>query len=456
MVSITKVIKFSIFAQILSKLIGLLANIILIRLLPINIIGGFTLLGNSAQSLSSIARFGTDYNYHITAGKLPQNLRGGIQRQFLGWNASFSAVASILALPLLYPSLYPLGSSLWLIALIVFYLFIESYVDVLWEPVLASRDYNQVFRRHLQVALSKAILPLLLGFTYGWKGLVAGLFISTSLNAIAAVICLGQLPESKGKPLPLNIFFRAGLPFYIVPLVQQLVFWPAILYLGADRGLASVGLIKVAQLVVQVVGVLPTSLAPIIFVENAHGSDNAYSLLLKGLHSVALSGLAIFAIYILIDFTILPMIFGLNYSNAILPARAMLLAAVCNSASQIFQQQAFKGKLLKQLSILQVSVPLLVAPIGIIWWLPLNGVEGFGWLNLAVAFFTLLALIIWDPNKIMVRKEHALIAIILLLIAPLAVIPAHGVLALCLPAIALVLIIISSRGLLRFDYWRII
>jgi len=456
MVSIKKAVKFSIFVQIVSKGIGLFANIMLIRLLPINIIGGFTLLGNSAQSLSSIARFGTDYNYQITACKLPPNVRGGIQRQFLGWNASFSAVASILAVPFLYPSLYPLGSSPWLIAVIVIYLFIESYVDVLWEPVLASRDYNQVFGRHLQVAFSKAILPLIFGITYGWKGLVAGLFIATSLNALAAIISLRRLPESNGKPLPLKIFFRAGLPFYLVPLVQQLIFWPAILYLGADRGLASVGLLRVAQLVVQLVGVLPGSLAPIVFIENAHGSDNAHSQLLKGLHAVALSGLAIFALYILIDSTILPMIFGLEYSNAILPARAMLLAAVCNGASQIFQQQAFKGKLLQQLSILQVSVLVVVAPIGVTWWLPFGGVEGYGWLNLAVAFFTLLALIIWDPNKIMVRKEHILIAVILLLIAPLAVIPVDGLLAWCLPAIALALIIISSRGLLRFDNWRII
>jgi O-antigen/teichoic acid export membrane protein len=456
MVSIKKAVKFSVFVQIVSKGIGLFANIMLIRLLPINIIGGFTLLVSSAQSLSSIARFGTDYNYQITACKLNPDMRGGIQDQFLGWNAFFSAVASILAIPFLLPSLYPFGSSPWLIVVVLIYLFMESYVDVLWEPVLASRDYNQIFGRHLQVAFSKATLPLIFGITYGWKGLVAGLVIATSLNALAAIVSLRRLPYSNGKPLPLKIFFRAGLPFYLVPLIQQLIFWPAILYLGADRGLASIGLLRVAQLVVQVVGVLPASLVPIVFIENAHGSDNARSQLLKGLYAVALSGLAIFAIYILIDSSILPIIFGLEYSNAILPSRAMLLAAVCNGASQIFQQQAFKGKLLQQLSILQVCVLVVLAPIGITWWIPFGGVEGYAWLNLAVSFFTLLALIIWDPNKIMVRREHILIAIIFLLISPFAVIPVHGILAWCLPAVALALVIISSRGLLRFNNWRII
>jgi len=456
MVSIKKAVKFSVFVQIVSKGIGLFANIMLIRLLPINIIGGFTLLVSSAQSLSSIARFGTDYNYQITACKLNPDMRGGIQDQFLGWNAFFSAVASILAIPFLLPSLYPFGSSPWLIVVVLIYLFMESYVDVLWEPVLASRDYNQIFGRHLQVAFSKATLPLIFGITYGWKGLVAGLVIATSLNALAAIVSLRRLPYSNGKPLPLKIFFRAGLPFYLVPLIQQLIFWPAILYLGADRGLASIGLLRVAQLVVQVVGVLPASLVPIVFIENAHGSDNARSQLLKGLYAVALSGLAIFAIYILIDSSILPIIFGLEYSNAILPSRAMLLAAVCNGASQIFQQQAFKGKLLQQLSILQVCVLVVLAPIGITWWIPFGGVEGYAWLNLAVSFFTLLALIIWDPNKIMVRREHILIAIIFLLISPFAVIPVHGILAWCLPAVALALVIISSIGLLRFNNWRII
>ncbi len=123
MVSIKKAVKFSVFVQIVSKGIGLFANIMLIRLLPINIIGGFTLLVSSAQSLSSIARFGTDYNYQITACKLNPDMRGGIQDQFLGWNAFFSAVASILAIPFLLPYLYPFGSSPWLIVVVLIYLF---------------------------------------------------------------------------------------------------------------------------------------------------------------------------------------------------------------------------------------------------------------------------------------------------------------------------------------------
>ncbi len=449
--NIKKALIFSICVQILSKAIGLLANILLLRLLPVNVIGGFTMLGNSAQSISSIARLGTDYNYQVTSCALPASQRGGLQRQFLRWNACFSGVAALIALPLLYPSILPLGSSPLLLIMIYSYLLIESYVDVLWEPALANRDYSKVFGRHLQVAIFKAILPLLFGVFFGWKGLVAGLLIATSSNAIIAIISLRQLPYAEGKPLPLRSFLSEGIPFYLVPLTQQLIFWPALLYLGFDSGLESVGLLRVAQLVVQVVGILPTSIIPIVFIENAHGYDKNQLQLRKGLHAVALSGLAIFTIYSMLDATVLPIIFGLNYANAVLPARTMLLAAVCNGISQIFQQQAFRGNLLRQLSILQIAVLLIIAPIGIIWWLPNGGVEGYAWLTLAVSFFTLLSLVIWDPNHIMQRKENLLPAMALLMVSPLAIIQTSAPLAWSLTLIALVLILISSKSLLRFN-----
>ncbi|MFS6820291.1 hypothetical protein AAF134_15360 [Synechococcus lacustris Tous-12m] len=275
--------------------------------------------------------------------------------------------------------------------------------------------------------------------------------IATSSNAIIAIISLRQLPYAEGKPLPLRSFLSEGIPFYLVPLTQQLIFWPALLYLGFDSGLESVGLLRVAQLVVQVVGILPTSIIPIVFIENAHGYDKNQSQLRKGLHAVALSGLAIFTIYSMLDATVLPIIFGLNYANAVLPARTMLLAAVCNGISQIFQQQAFRGNLLRQLSILQIAVLLIIAPIGIIWWLPNGGVEGYAWLTLAVSFFTLLSLVIWDPNHIMQRKENLLPAMALLMVSPLAIIPTSAPLAWSLTLIALVLILISSKSLLRFN-----
>jgi hypothetical protein len=425
---------------------GFLGNVLLLRCLSAEVVGGFTLVAASAQSLSSVARFGTDYNYQVSACALPPAQRGGLQRQFLRWNAWFSAAAALLAWPLLRPALTPLGTTPWVIALIIGYLFVESYVDVLWEPVLANRDYGQVFRRHLQVAITKAVLPLALGVWFGWLGVLWGLLLSSALNAAAGMLSLWRLPAAGGASLPIWQFLKGGLPFYIVPLIQQLVFWPALLRLGDGHGLASVGLIKVAQLMVQFVGVVPTALAPILIIESAHGTLESQPRLLKALRGVVLLGVAVFVVYTLLDTTVLPALFGPTYKDAVLPARAMVLAAVCSGAIQVFQQQAFRGVLLLQLSILQIAVLLILAPIGIGWWLPRWGAEGYAWLSLAVAAITLLALILWDPQKLLRRWEHLLPGLALLLTLPLALVVPQGPLAWGLPMLLLGLVAWSMKG----------
>lgn len=419
--SLKKTARLSIFTQIASKGVGFVANVLFLRFLPPGIIGGFTLISSTAQSLSSIAHLGTDYNYQVRVCALPKSERGGIQRQFLSWNAFFSGLGALLAWPILQPSLKHLGESAWYISLTIGYLFIESYVDVLWEPILANRNYNQVFQRHLQVALFKVVLPFALGLWLGWIGILTGLVLSSAINAGAAILNLRKLPEAKGDPLPLNIFIMGGIQFYLVPFAHQLVFFPALLLIGEDHGLENLSLIKVAQLMVQLVGILPTALAPILFIESSHGSDEAKARLIKSLDAVMLIGLCTFAIYTLLDINLLPRIFGNNYSDAIIPARALLLAAVCNGINQVFQQQGFIGLQLTQICGIQISVLLSIAPVGYILWLPKWGTNGYAWLNLAVAITTTFALTFWDSKKILRREVNILPCLALLLILPLTI-----------------------------------
>ena len=446
--SFKKTASVSLFVHIASRALGLLGSILFLRLFSTEIVGGFTLVAASAQSLSSLARFGTDYTYQVTACALPPSQRGGLQRQFLVWNAGFSAVAALVAWPLMSQSLLPLGITSWIIFLVIAYLFVESYVDVPWELILANRNYGQVFIRHLQVAFSKAVLPLAFGLFFGWCGVLFGLLLSSLLNMAVALLGVSRFPPAGGEPLPVWRFLRGGLPFYIVPLVQQMVFWPALLRLGNSNGLVGVGLIKVAQLMVQFVGVVPTALAPILFVESAHGNSESELRLLNVLRGVLTIGVSIFTLYSLFDTNVLPYLFGSSYDAAVLPARAMLLAAVCSGISQVFQQQAFRGKLLVQLSILQIVVLLILAPIGISWWLPRWGAEGYAWLTLAVAVTTLLSFFAWDPQGLLRRRENLLPGIALLVNLPLAFTVPQGPLAFAFPIIVFGLLIRSNKNLL--------
>jgi O-antigen/teichoic acid export membrane protein len=415
---------FALTVHLASRIVGFIANVLLLRLFLPNWIGGFTLIVGTAQFLSSLARLGTDYTFQLNACKLPAEDRGGLQKQFLIWNFFFNAIAVLLAWPFLKDSLSTLAESPIAVCLIFAYLFVESYVDVLWEPVLSSRRYSTVFSRHFQVAITKGFLPLIAGLAFGWLGLILGLLLASCLNCIAAIFSLSRLPTATGMPLPLRRFLSEGLPFFAVPVAQQFVFWPAMLSLADGRGLASVGLIRVAQLMMQVVGVIPAAIAPILMIENAHGHANSIERLARSMRLMALIGTGIFAIYCLLDTTLVTVFFGKSYVAAVVPARAMVLAAVYTSVAQLFQQQAFQGKYLWQQCGLQLLFFCLCAPIGLIWLLPKYGVEGFALLTLAVAFGNLFIFLLWDPQRV-TRSWDNFISGIFLLVAPLLLLQHH-------------------------------
>jgi O-antigen/teichoic acid export membrane protein len=422
MPSLRSAATFSVVVQLACRAIGFIANILLLRWLAPDWIGSFTLIVGTAQSLSSFARLGTDYTFQVSACKLPLNQRGGLQRQFLIWNSVFSAIATAVAWPLLQPSLHDLGRAPLPIFLICAYLFVESYVDVLWEPILASRRYHQVFGRHLQVAITKGFLPLFGGLIWGWWGLLFGLLLASSFNALTALKALMCLPSSAGASLPFVHFIRDGLPFYAVPMVQQLVFWPALLSLGDNNGLASLGLIRVAQLMVQLVGVLPAAIAPILMIESAHLSDQAMHRLARSVRIMSIFGVLAFGAYCLVDTTVLPLLFGSSYHLAVAPARAMVLAAVYGSLTQLFQQQGFQSRALVQICSLQIIVLLVCAPLGLILLLPMFGPNGFALLTLVVSYLTLCAMFFWDRQRVL-RSSANLIPGVVLAFAPLALLP---------------------------------
>jgi hypothetical protein len=246
-------------------------------------------------------------------------------------------------------------------------------VDVLCEPILASRRYHQEFVRHLQVAITKGFLPLLGGLIWGLWPLLFGLLLATSFNALTAFKELICLPSSAGASLPFVHFIRDGLPFYEAPMVQQFVFWPASLSLGDNNGLASLGLIRVDQLMVQLVGVLPSAIATILMIESAHVSVQATHRLVRPVRIMSIFGVLASGAYCLVDTKVLPLLFRSSYHLAVAPARAMVLAAVYGTITQLFQQRGFQSSAIVQICGLQIIVLLVCAPLGLFLLLPMFG-----------------------------------------------------------------------------------
>ena len=431
--------------QLGSRALGFVANLLLVRWFSPELVGAFALVTGTAQVLSTLARLGTDYSFQVENGRLAADGKPALQRMFLCFNLLTSVLASAVALPGLRQALGPAAGGVPLELVLLAYLVIESYVDVLWEPVLADRRYRRVFLRHLQVAAWRGGLSLGLGVWLGWPGLLLGLLLASTLNGAAALRALAAGPTGAGGAGPplrfdlLQLLLREGLPVYGVPLAQQLLFWLLLLQLGAHGGLARVGLVKVAQLVVQVVGLLPGALAPILRVECARDGEGRRPALQRSLALVMASGLLVFAGWCLVDTWLLPLLFGPAYAAARQPARALVLAAVCSGTSQLFLQQALRGAELRLVSALQVLPVLLLAPLGWAWLLPRQGAAGYALLQLLVALLTLVALSLQDRRGLLRARPLLLPWLALLLALPL--LPAEP------GPVAAVLLPLASGGL---------
>ena len=428
--------------QLGSRALGFVANLLLVRWFSPELVGAFALVTGTAQMLSTLARLGTDYSFQVESGRLAADGTAALQRTFLGFNLLTSVLASAVALPGLRQALGAAAGGVPLGLVLLAYLVIESYVDVLWEPVLANRRYRRVFLRHLQVAAWRGGLSLALGVWLGWPGLLLGLLLASVLNGAAALRALAAGPAGSGPPLRLDLLqllLREGLPVYGVPLAQQLVFWLLLLQLGAGGGLARVGLVKVAQLVVQVVSLLPGALAPILRVECARDGEGRRPALQRSLALVMASGVLVFAGWCLVDTWLLPLLFGPAYTAARQPARALVLAAVCSGTSQLFLQQALRGAELRLVSALQVLPVLLLAPLGWAWLLPRQGAAGYALLQLLVALLTLMALSLQDRRGLL--RARALLLPWLALLLALPLLPAEP------GPVAAVLLPLASGGL---------
>jgi O-antigen/teichoic acid export membrane protein len=173
---------------------------------------------------------------------------------------------------------------------------------------------------------------------------------------------------------------------------------------------------------VQLVGVLPAAIAPILMIESAHLSDQAMHRLARSVRIMSIFGVLAFGAYCLVDTTVLPLLFGPSYHLAVAPAIAMVLAAVYGSLTQLFQQRGFQSRALGQICGLQIIVLLLCAPLGLILLLPMFGPNGFALLTLVVFYLTLCAMFFWDRQRIL-RSSANLIPGVVLALAPLALIP---------------------------------
>ena len=392
--------------QIATKAINLGLSILLVRLAAPDCVGLFALLLASAQLVSSLGRLGMNYSFAML---LPRQGDAAAQLRLTTTYSLFSLASSLLVA----------GVALWqltqtkgiaatshsqfglLTTLILTYLLSDASSEILWSIHLALGHFRAVFLRDVWLALGKGALPLAGALWLGSVGMVAGLGLTSLLNCWVAAMLLQRQPKGfpalprswlLSWPLLLKLLAK-GLPFFSVPLVNNLILWPLLLKVVSSAGIDKLDGLRVAQICAQAIGVLSGSLMPVLWVKSNHDIHSANHMHMRAFQICWVVSILIYCLYALSDSTLLPLLFGRTASDGALQiARILVVAAAVQGLSQIPIQRPFPTGTLIQISLLQISSLILAALASIHLFRPSGGLLTYASVNLISPLLTVLSL----------------------------------------------------------------
>ncbi|MFN9631142.1 MAG: lipopolysaccharide biosynthesis protein [Cyanobacteriota bacterium] len=392
----------------LGRVISFASNLALSRLLGPADLGLFNLVTTTVQTGDTLVRLGGDFaiNYELggEVGSLQTPRGRGLTAAFGLQNMVATAVMLVGMVLWLGPGhgLFPasVGESqrrLWS-ALVLLMVGLEACCAVPWEVLLVARDTRRLALRQglfmplrLILATVGAALGAITGALLGW-GLVA------LIQSLWLACILRGIWPPPARPLPgwptWRLLLRRGLPFYGANLVSSLVFFPLLLSLAQQAGLADVGFLRVGQILQQLFALLPGTLVPVLFLRLRQAENFEARMrevervfrLLWFLLLVVLLG------YGLVDGLLIRVFFGTSFLPSLSPTRMMLVTALLEVLQQILIQPLISSGQLRRYALLLNGGTLGAAVIG--WILvPKLGLFGFLIAKYLAAFLPLLPLL---------------------------------------------------------------
>ena len=392
--------------QICTQAINLGLSVLFVRLAAPDCVGLFTLLLASARLVSSLGRLGMNYSFAVL---LPRQVDATAQFRLTTTYSLFGLTSSLLvAAAALWQLAHTKGmstawhSQFWLFgALTLAYLLSDSLSEILWSIQLALGRFRAVFLRDVWLALGKGVLPLAGALWLGSLGMVVGLGLISLLNCWIAAALLRGLPLAKAAqqqagvlswPL-LKQLLAKGLPFFSVPLVNNLILWPLLLKVVNGAGIDRLDGLRVAQICAQLIGILSGSLIPVLWVKSSHDEHSAERMHKRAFQICWVVSIVIYCLYALSDTTLLPLVFGKSASEgAIQVARILVVAAAVQGLSQIPMQRPLPTSTLIRLSGLQIGSLILAAFAAIHLFNPAAGLMAYASVNLISPLLTVLLL----------------------------------------------------------------
>ena len=357
-----------------------------------------------AQAFEMIARFGIDYGMQCALTNKEVTEKANNQSADISKSAmnSVDIITVILSAGLLiwifpFQGLIPTNesSSRDLIAITtVVICSLEGFTSLSWELFLVMG------KTKLYALRTAAVAPLRLfaALAGAQAGGISGALMSYASMSGAQMLFirrhvtkLADHKQAKAEIEHSANLIKSGLPFYLTNAINSAVFLPLLASVAASSGLAEIGYLRIGQLLVQLFTLLPGAVAPILFIKlrlsnTSSDQSNNLDLALRGLWIIGLFSLIV---YMLLDRAIITALFGDAFLPSLIPTRALILAAVLDSTSQVLHIAVLAKQRVRFYSVAQISSSLLAAATGA-WLIPSLGLTGFIIAKLTYSWLPLL------------------------------------------------------------------
>lgn len=448
----------------LGRIASFLSNLALTRLLGPADLGLFNLVATTVQTGDTLVRLGGDFALNYELGGEADSLRTPRGR---GLTAAFS-LQNLLATVVLLA-----GMALWLGpghglfpasvtepqrllwgGLVLLMVGLEASCAAPWEVMLVARDTRRL-------ALRQGLflpLRLILAAVGAVPGGITGALIGWCLVALSQILWLawalrGIWPPPAWRPPGWALWgelLRRGLPFYGANLVSSLVFFPLLLSLAHQAGLADVGFLRIGQILQQLFALVPSTLLPVLFLRlrEAERFEDRMRQVERVFRSLWSLLLVVLLAYGLVDGVMIRLFFGASFLPSLSPTRIMLVTSLLDVLQQILIQPLVSSGQLRSYALLINGGTLVAAVFG---WKLVPGLGLFGFLiaKYLAALLPMLPLLVlsWrffeEPKKLMLPLTLTLVLSGYVLSAGLVSIPTGYERALF--GLAMLLLVVCGR-----------
>jgi O-antigen/teichoic acid export membrane protein len=334
---INKFIKGSLLLSIASVVVrisGFLVLVPLARLLGAEKLGVYSLIFWLVQTGTMLGRLGVDVAIHRNGAKLYQTDSTATGR-LLGvggtlMSLSFAALATVTWVcrePLATHWLGNKDAAQWLgYAAII--LCLEGLGTVMMTYLISLHSFQGNSLATSAGALGKLLLSPALAFNYGLYGAIIGLLLGTLLQLLVATISCYRSIQKYQIQLSLENFWQEssqilqfGLPFYAGNALIGLVALPMMGEIGRVAGVKTLGQLRIAQSLSQIVGFLPAAIAPVAtsLLSEAYGKEGQD---FQKLRSVHLRGNWLLALILVVSVSLsshllINLLFGNTYKDSV-------------------------------------------------------------------------------------------------------------------------------------------